>query len=543
MRANAIEVVIIVFIGGCSSGGLSSVPFDMAAVPTATGKACARNADCPSMLCVPIGNNNGSVCTTSCASASDCVPGWSCATAGTESVCTCTSMPELCNGKDDNCDGVIDEEPAASINCVQTRGAGWRCQSGQCVCGSLCAGVCVDPQTDPANCGSCGNRCAENGSCVAGVCGCGGGLALCGKSCVDLGTDAANCGGCQRACTGGMVCSGGACACPKLLTSCNGRCVDVNGDPSNCGGCGVACPSGNGCVGGACKAIPQFQYVIDSILLPMSPTDYAIDLNGDGHLDNQLGNIIGALTALGFDVQSQENMALMNGSTIELIAVQTMDPLEQNDPAAVTVLNNGVAMPMPDFSGMGHFTIDTTQPTADFHGALQQGSYSSESPVTTHSPVSLSLSLSLFTGTPTPLPVHGAHIQYQVSGTGLINGKLQGSIKNADIQLTVIPGIAALLNSQIAANPNSPTSKQIRQLFDAGDGNGGNCTNPDGTIGRPNDGIISPCEVADNNIIMNVLAPDVQIYDGSGNYAPNPANTNRDSLSIGIGFTAVRATF
>ena len=32
-------------------------------------------------------------------------------------------------------------------------------------------------------------------------------------------------------------------------------------------------------------------------------------------------------------------------------------------------------------------------------------------------------------------------------------------------------------------------------------------------------------------IIMAVLAPDVQIYDANGNYAPNKANSRKDSLS------------
>jgi hypothetical protein len=40
-----------------------------------------------------------------------------------------------------------------------------------------------------------------------------------------------------------------------------------------------------------------------------------------------------------------------------------------------------------------------------------------------------------------------------------------------------------------------------------------------------------------------VLAPDVQIYDANGNYAPNPLNTVKDSLSVGIGFTAVAANY
>jgi hypothetical protein len=54
---------------------------------------------------------------------------------------------------------------------------------------------------------------------------------------------------------------------------------------------------------------------------------------------------------------------------------------------------------------------------------------------------------------------------------------------------------------------------------------------------------IDICEVATSGLIQNVLAPDVQMFDAAGNYHPNPTNANKDSLSIGLGFTAVPATF
>jgi len=89
---------------------------------------------------------------------------------------------------------------------------------------------------------------------------------------------------------------------------------------------------------------------------------------------------------------------------------------------------------------------------------------------------------------------------------------------------------------------------QIEAIFDVGDGaKGGPCTDPDYSPGQEGDaakdGVISSCEVATNSLIKNVLAPDVQIFDSSGNYHPNAANTDKDSLSIGVGFTAVPANY
>ena len=54
---------------------------------------------------------------------------------------------------------------------------------------------------------------------------------------------------------------------------------------------------------------------------------------------------------------------------------------------------------------------------------------------------------------------------------------------------------------------------------------------------------IDVCEVATAGLIQNVLAPDIQMFDANGNYHPNPDNTHKDSLSLGLGFSAVTATF
>lgn len=72
---------------------------------------------------------------------------------------------ESCNGKDDNCNGVVDD--------FATCPGGGVCQAG--VCGScppqfLCSGVCTDFQNDALNCGGCGVRCGAGESCKLGAC-------------------------------------------------------------------------------------------------------------------------------------------------------------------------------------------------------------------------------------------------------------------------------------------------------------------------------------------------------------------------------------
>jgi glucose/arabinose dehydrogenase len=98
-----------------------------------TGTTCKSSQDCQSGLCLPLGNGT-SVCTSACSNASDCIAGWSCASAAglPGSVCTCSPSPQVCDGKDDDCNGVVDDEPAADQACVDQFGAGSSCVNGVC---------------------------------------------------------------------------------------------------------------------------------------------------------------------------------------------------------------------------------------------------------------------------------------------------------------------------------------------------------------------------------------------------------------------------
>nr|MBK7070584.1 hypothetical protein [Deltaproteobacteria bacterium] len=135
--------------------------------------------------------------------------------------------------------------------------------AGMCAAGQTeCSGACVDTTTSAANCGSCGNACGAEQTCVAGTCTtpmtCPSGQTSCGGACVDTQTDATNCGACGMACGAGSACMAGACRavtmCPSGQTACAGVCVDAQTDNSNCGACGTACTAGQACTAGVCAA-------------------------------------------------------------------------------------------------------------------------------------------------------------------------------------------------------------------------------------------------------------------------------------------------
>ncbi len=118
----------------------------------------------------------------------------------------CVPHPEICNGLDDDCDGVIDNG--------------------------------FNLQTDPMNCGSCNNKCDQNQAnqnalCVNGVC-----QYPCQQGYIDCDPNAP---GCETQC---LPTNGGVEACDGIDNDCN--CViddgfNTSSDPENCGACGHSC--------------------------------------------------------------------------------------------------------------------------------------------------------------------------------------------------------------------------------------------------------------------------------------------------------------
>ncbi|HWE29091.1 MAG TPA: hypothetical protein VHB97_13880, partial [Polyangia bacterium] len=289
------------------------------------------------------------------------------------------------------------------------------------------------------------------------------------------------------------------------------------------------------------------QYVWNAVMVPMQRSDYAYDLNGDGRVDNQYGNIVGALASNNIDVQGSATQAITSGQSITLVNERSSDATFAADACAATTMFAGNATASPDYSGAGHFTVDGSATAGHFAGPIAAARFTSDPPpASAKVPTLVDFNLPLFGSTPVDLV--GARITYVRAADGTVTGgQLNGAMRKYDIDHTVVPSVAGALNLSVQTNPSSSTSMQILAIFD----NGGKpsaacgmmCQNLDGSCAIAHDNVISDCEVGTNSIIQNVLAPDVQMFDAAGNYHPNPANTNKDSLSIGVGFTAVPATF
>lgn len=297
-----------------------------------------------------------------------------------------------------------------------------------------------------------------------------------------------------------------------------------------------------------------YQYVTNEVLLPGGGMTYAIDIDGNGKADNQFAKITGVIGSQ-FDLQTPISAAVRSGDLLVGMAVRAAS-LSSACAAVDSIALAKPAQP-PRFDGNDQLRPQAGQPAALF-GAIGDplpdaptgnppGQLSTVLPskLMAQDAATLQVQIPLALGT-LPLPLQGAHVQARIDDRGLLSGQIHGVISKADVDGKVIPAIADVLTMTINQDPNGSSSKTIIQLFE-------DLNNPvsrqkcmvavDCCATNPRTCKILPAEVSGQALIGSFLVPDVQVFDAAGRWAPVPNGANKNGLSVGLGFTAVRATY
>ncbi len=296
---------------------------------------------------------------------------------------------------------------------------------------------------------------------------------------------------------------------------------------------------------GVCGMVtgPHSLYATNALLLP-GVNSFAIDIDGGGRKENQLKSIVGAISAAGFDLQGPIDAAIKAGRGVFLFDEES--PNLTSGCASLTVNVAEVPFVPPTFGGSDNFAIDAGQMAASLIGQITNSKLNTTLPKDQTGAQVQTIVIHLpLAGGMLPLTIYGAHVQGQLSPAGIMSGEIHGVIRQADINSMIIPAIADLLTNQIRKDPTGGTTGTIVKLFE-------DMTNP-ATIAKcmvmadccaksPTTCKIVPDEVKSNSLIQNVLAPDVQAFTGT-TWMPVPKGTMKDSLSVGLGFTAVKDTF
>jgi hypothetical protein len=274
------------------------------------------------------------------------------------------------------------------------------------------------------------------------------------------------------------------------------------------------------------QAIPntgtRFHFVTNRLLLPTTRAqaqDFALDLDEDPqrHPDNLFGELLITLMSASpnLELQSTIDQVINSGQVVMLHVMQADDPLNDTS-ASWSIFQGQKTQAAPSFNGSDQFTLEPAAPTNSMiAGTLTNGHFSG-GPGAARAQVAL-------LGLPVEVDLIGVRLEADVSAQGCANGKLGGGIAVEEFRTKLLPALADGLNRIIQADKT--VANILLQAFDA---------NQDATI--------TPEELENNFLLKIAISPDLDLLDASGQFNPGQDGV-KDSLSVGLGFTCVPATF
>jgi hypothetical protein len=281
-------------------------------------------------------------------------------------------------------------------------------------------------------------------------------------------------------------------------------------------------------------------FVVNSVVVPASDGEadmYALDINGDGTPDNQLGNVLATLAGfLGdVDIQGALNAEIAQGGIILLANLKATDLADATGVGLYFFLG---ASPNPEpcagkedtecglhLQGDGTFEVADDSPTdAVVIGENVGGSFSG-------GPGDVTIQLSLADGAdPVNLTLVSAQSEVGVAADGLNDGKLGGAITVDSLNNDIFPAVALIIAGVLEEDgcdaaaapdccPADSTGETILSFLDS-----------------DADCVVTGEEIATNDAVNAVINPDLDLE-------PEGGDGTTDAISLGVGFTAVPGGF
>jgi hypothetical protein len=278
-------------------------------------------------------------------------------------------------------------------------------------------------------------------------------------------------------------------------------------------------------------------YVVDKATLPATATEaqwLGLDLDNDanGRIDNQLGAILAALASVtGGVLQEAFDTGISTGEAIILVDIQTPSFADASG-AGIRIRLGADANPPPcvdendtvcggHLQGGASFGIDTVM-VLDLVGP---GEFRSGELYAGPIEASFTLELDILTR-PLNLTLIGGRAEATVTENG-IEGVVGGGVSLDLVMQEVLPAVIDLAEQDCAGGDPCCTPESagaaLVELFD-----------------EDADCVITVQELAESDLLAMLLRADVDLLDGSGNYAPGE-DGELDSIALGLGFTAVSA--
>lgn len=277
----------------------------------------------------------------------------------------------------------------------------------------------------------------------------------------------------------------------------------------------------------------DYRYVVSAIELPASSArarELAINLDEDerDYGDNTMGNILAAINSLSeYDLSGEANALVGAGEILQLIDVQTLG-LEEATGVGVQVAM-GVDLdddPADNHSGREPLDLDQSVEAGLMSGAIEDGRMTVELGT---APLALTFP---GLGERFIFQLTGARMEAEITEDGMI-GRIGGAISREDVDTNMVPALAEGFRRAIAKDcpANQCVDRSFGQLLiEVFDGS------------EPFDYVITEEELRTSSLFEALFAPDMDLYDSEGNYAPG-CDLENESLSISVGFAAVRADF